>query len=286
MGFRIKTGCLAIVLLGISFGCSGESGVKSYDELSKDVEYVLELIAKRQLSPEEISRATREYHLLFDNHCDEACINAVQENKNRVLPMRTKPGQPADLLARQYYSRVLYFSPTQAGSFIQQLSNETDPVVVVDRKIKRVMTKADVLAVMNIYHFVKHGGRPVNRSFPDAQVKQEITRRQNAYTKGWRLPFRTGLAAELWTGIYQNWDHLNADQQAQVRRYFSDKDGAATMTVATYGKILGMEGQLAENWHRAFTEQHQFDRLAALQYMTLMGSVARSVSIGEAYWRW
>ena len=283
----VLPGGLFLVAIGILAAGTVDQSKLSDDEVATRVEYVLELITKRQLTASEIQQATQEFLAAYNHECDAPCQDAVQVNVARVQPMLDHPGEPRDLLARQYYSRVLYFSPEQTGGIIQKLTDEVDPIVVVDTKIKRIMTRSDVLAVMNIHRFIQQGGRPINHKFSQDTVNQEIARRQNRYGRdAWRMPFRTGLAAELWAGVYQNWDKLDGEQQLQVRHYFSDKNGAATMSIETFATVLGMNMQAATEWQHAFTREQQYDRLADLQYITLMGAVARGVSEGEAFWRW
>lgn len=278
----------ASIFLGTFAACQASNSEKSFDDLQKDLEYVLELITKRQLSDEEIERATREYYALFDNHCELRCIENTQAHNDRVEPMKTKPGTPADLLARQYYSRVLYFSPTQAGSFIQQLTNEVDPIRVADKKSNRIMTHGDILAVMNLNRFVRDGGEPVNHTFTSKEINAVIEMyRRKFVDSGFKLPFRAGLAAELWAGVYQNWKKLDDDQRQQVRNYYSDKDGSATMSASTYQVLWDhLNHEAALETKNTFTREQQYGRLEAISYMMMMGRAARSISESEAYWRW
>lgn len=278
---------LAATFLGGVVGCGANTGEKSLDDLKGDLEYCLELIAKRQLTDEEIDRAAREYYALFDNQCAARCIETTQANVDRVEPMKTRPGEPADLLARQYYSRVLYFSPTQAGSFIQQLTNEADPIRVADKKSSRIMTHGDILGVMNINRFIKQGSDPVSHTFSAREIDVEIVRYRRNFVDGvFKLPFRAGLAAELWAGLQQNWNRLDADQQQLVRLYFSDKEGTTSMSAATYQVLWDLSDAAALDWQRAFVREQQHARLEYISYIMMMGAAATISNNSEGYWRW
>ena len=201
--------------------------------------------------------------------------------------MKTKPGKPADLLARQYYSQTLFFPPTQAGSFIQQLTTEVDPRHLADRKSSRVMTHGDILGIMNLNCFIREGGDPESHSFSSQEIDAEIEPYCSALVDGdFKLPFRAGLVAELWAGVHQNWKRLDADQQQQVRTYFSDKEGMESMNSSTYQVLWDLSDEVALDWSRAFTREQQTAWLEYIQYITMMGAVARTVSESEAYWRW
>jgi len=277
----------AVMLLCAATVSNADEVEMSFDELAREVEYVLELIAKRNLSDEEIQRATSEFQASFDGRCAKPCIAAVRGNLDSVEPMKSAPGTPRDLLARQYYSRTLYFSPTQAGSFIQQLTDESDPIRLADAKSERIMTQGDVLGVLNIRHFLSSDDRPATRHFDDAAVDAVIASYRERFVDGvFKLPFRAGLAAELWAGVEQNWDALDAAQQQQLRDFLENKDGKATMELGVFRIVLGLDEESAADYKAEFTRQQQYARLEFLQYISMMGAVAVATHEGEAYWRW
>lgn len=278
---------VASILLGGIFVWVKSNSEKPFDELKEDIEYALELITKRQLSEEEIERATREYYALFDNRCGARCIAVTKANNERVKPMKTSAGEPADLLARQYYSRALYFSPTQAGSFIQQLTNEVDPIVLADPGSSQIMTRADIIGAMNIDRFVRDEGHPINHTFSLSEIDGKISHYRSTFVNcGLRLPYRAVFAAELWAGLYQNWRDLDSNQQLQVKYYFSDRHGTANMSISIYRILLGVSDDAAADWQRTFIREQRHARLEAVSHMTMMGTVAKTVGDSETYWRW
>lgn len=283
---RKMMGCAAV--LACTFATYQAEGQElAYDDMRDNVEYVLELIAKRPLSADEVERAANEYYASFDHHCGPRCIDAVNVNKRRVQPMATDPGSPRDLLARQYYSRVLYFSPAQAGSFIQSLSDEVDPIQLADAKSERIMTQGDVLGVLNITHFLRHGGEPTEQSFAATEIDELIASFRREFVEGYKsLPYRAGLAAELWAGLHQNWNRLTAEQKDAVRTYLSDARFTIRLDIPTYQAWLGMSYEEALAYEKDDHWAQLNLRAESLNQMTLFGSAAVAANVGEGYWRW
>ncbi len=278
---------LPLAFACIASACGSEPTEYSFRELEDEVEYVLELITSRELSDEEITRATREYYLLFDNDCGQSCVDAVKANRDRVEPMRTNPGGPLDILARQYYSYTLYFSPTQAGSFIQQLTNEFDPIRIVDAKSKRIMTHRDIVGVLNIKRFLSTDGPPETKKFSEAQIDAEVSMYQQRFVDGFfKLPYRTGFAAELWAGLEQNWSTFSGAEKRELRAFLADKDGKTTMAVSTFQRLLNINEVDAADWKATFTREQQYARLEYISYISMMGAAARISNESEAFWRW
>ena len=112
---RIIVGLVVVLACSLA-GLDARARELSFDALKRDLRYVLELIAKRSLSDQEVGRAASEFAAHFDGRCDKRCLEAVELNKRLVEPMVTLPGTPRDLLARQWFSRELYFSPPSRGA--------------------------------------------------------------------------------------------------------------------------------------------------------------------------
>lgn len=277
--------CLFILISATS--CQADEAEWSFDKVATQTEYVLELITDRELSKEEIRRASLEFYSLFDSRCAERCKNAILGNLEIVEPMKSSPGSARDLLARQYYSRTLFFSPTQAGSFIQQLSDEVDPICLADTKSERIMTRGEILGVLNIKRFLAAGGTPATHNFTTAEIDAEIASYRERFVDGvFKMPFRAGLAAELWAGVEQNWGALNDEQKRQLRIFLENRDGKATMDLPVFQLVLGMDEASAADYKNAFTVQQQYARLEYLSYISMMGAVAVAANQGEAFWRW
>ena len=271
---RRIAGFFAMFFCGL-FSLDAQAQQLGFDELKNELGHVLELITKRRLSDEEIERAAGEFHAHFDDDCGPACMDAVAMNKRLVEPMATQPGSPRDLLARQWLSGHLYFSPAQSGSFIQSLADEVDPIRLADAKSGRVMTHGDVLGLMNINHFLQNGGEPAERFFSTDEVEAHVDVFQKRYVEGREsLPYRAALAAELWAGVHQNWDKLDGRQKNAVVAYLSDRDFKAGLDISTYQVLLGL------NQDEAIAQQsdNQTAQLnARLEWVTL-----RSLQVTEA----
>lgn len=260
---KLFTALGSIFLSASAQSCDGQS--MTYEQLKDNLEVQLELITKRELSEEELEKAAKEYYALFDNTCDSLCVSVVKYNNEMVLPMQQKPGEPMDLLRRHYYSTRLYLSPTQAGSFIQQLTNEIDPIRVADPKSSRVLKQSDILGFLNINAFVKNGEGPQTIAFDSETIDAIVSEFQQRYVEDvTKLPHRLSLSAELWAGITQNWDKLSTKEKQQVKNYFNPSSDAPIMQQSTYKNLLSLTDDEAADWRSQDNFEYQIARLEAL----------------------
>ncbi|MGI9544673.1 MAG: hypothetical protein ACR2MX_15530 [Cyclobacteriaceae bacterium] len=260
---------MLLISLGIIFlsalGQSCNSQGMTYGELKDNLEVQLELLAKRELSNAELERAAKEYYALFDNTCDSLCEAVVKYNNDMVVPLQERPGAPMDLLRRHYYSSVLYYSPTQAGSYIQQLINEIDPIEVADEKSKRVLKQSDILGLLNINAFIENGGAPKTQTFDPKTIDRVVNSYQEYYAQGsTKLARRLSLAAELWAGIAQNWNKLSDLEKQQVRNYFDPSSEDPIMDEATYKELLALTDEEAADWRSRDRHEYNMARLEAI----------------------
>ncbi len=271
---RHIAGSLAMVACAFS-GLDAQAQELSFEQLKGELEYVLELVTKRQLSDAEVERAAGEFVSHFDGRCDRDCAYAVEQNKLLVEPMATQPGSPRDLLARQWLSQHLYFSPAQAGSFIQGLSDEVDPIRLADSKSGRVMTQGDLLGLMNLNHLLQHGGEPTERSFARDDVEEHVSVLLQRFVEGPEsLPYRATMAAELWAGVHQNWNELDTSQRDAVISYLADREFQAGLDVATYRALFDVSEAEAGTYQR--------DNQTAQDYARLEWITLRSLLVSEA----
>ena len=257
--------CLSCCMIAFCILSCEAQKEKSYKALKRDVSYVLELLADRELSAAEKEKAAKEYYSLFDNSCDSLCYEVIEFNLNQVKPMKERPGEPMDLIRRHWYTTTLYYSPTQAGSFIQQLSHEIDPVRVADNKVKRVLKHSDILAALNLKVFLEEGGSPKNKTFSQEEIDAAIQSYKKVYEQGYQsLPYRQTLAAEYWTGILQNWNKLTKEEQELLKSALKTSSDPPKLTPKLYKKWLKLSDEEAADWHGIDTHEYQLARLNKL----------------------
>ena len=239
------------------------------------LEYVLELLAMRQLSQDELDRAVEEFRGLFES--EDAHQASIKANVELVAPLANRPGEPMDLYTRHWYSSTLYFSPTQAGTFIQQLSNEADPIQVIDPKSQRVLKYSDIIALLNLNSFIREGGNPVERDFSDEEVQNLVAFYQQEFEQGFRnLPHRLTMGAELWAGLSQNGNKLSVSEQQEIVAYLTPGEINSPLTPALYQKWLALTPGEAENWHSWDEGEYLNARLDAVierEFLLLLAQV-------------
>ena len=233
-----------LALAGLSLFATQED---SSPGIRDDLEVVLELLAKRQLTEKELDAAVLEFQGLFDTI--EACRESLEANRELVGPMVERQGEPIDVYLRHFYSELLYFSPTQAGSLIQGLSDETDPIQVADKKCKRILTRQDAVGLLNIAAFLELGGTPTEQDFPDEDVQELISLYREEFEMGYRkLPYRLSMGAELWAGLVQNWKKLTAQERERVLNYLSPRAASEPLGASVYKNWLGLTAEEATEW--------------------------------------
>jgi hypothetical protein len=94
--------------------------------------------------------------------------------------LKTKRGQPEDLITRHLYIASSYFSPKHRGSLIQRLLTEPDPIRVVNPKTKRLMTQRDVVALANLGIFLHSHDSPKNQSFSPKEIEEAVVLLESA----------------------------------------------------------------------------------------------------------
>ena len=245
------------------------------DEVGDALATVIEPLAGRKLTPHEVSAVTEEFiPLLGDSECTARCTEMVHYNLARIAPVLEQPGTPLDLRTRHDYIAQLYFSPTQAGSLIQRLMAEADPITVVEPNPPRLMTRLDVIASMNLFHFARESGSPSAKAFSERDVSAAAdTLRQIYESAQYVMPLHLPLAAEYWRGLEISWPGFNEEQRVRVRTYFASRV-RRPLSADLYATLLGLSAEEAGNFYQHEVGEalngivgRQFDVVARIEEM-------------------
>lgn len=259
----------------IASAAADEADFMSRNEVGAALAKVIEPFAGRELSRSERLAIADEFTpLLGDSECTARCVEMVRYNLKRIAPVIDTPGTPLDLRTRHDLIAQLYFSPTQGGSLIQRLSAEADPVAVVENAPPRLMTRLDVIASMNLYHFAGESGPPSSRSFSDSDVAAATDTLNKIYgSSQYVMPRHLPLATEYWRGLEIAWPSFSDAQRVRVRTYFASRV-RKPLSADLYATLLGLNAEEASNFYSQEYEDalygivgRQFDVLALIEEM-------------------
>lgn len=222
----------------------------SREEVGAALADILQALARRGLTSEEIDGITDEWLVLFGGECVGACVRTLDENLQHTAPARAQQGGPQEALVRHQQISGIYFSPKQRGGLIQRLSVEADPIMVVELSPQRLMTRADVVAAMNLYHFARESGPPQAKDFPEDEIAAAADALQRLYQSDRFVMSRhLSIGAAYWSGLEQGWPRLTEQERALVRAYFADDHKYDPLTADIYTVLLGLTPDQAKEFH-------------------------------------
>lgn len=177
---------------------------------------VSEAIFRRPVTPEE----------WLQIQTDEA--NAPVEMTPETLKMmeycikvlRDEDGTAAAFHLRHAIINSLYYDKKNRHSPIRSKLLALDPVLVADRRRQRILTTADVQAIVSMRKFANSQTSP--RDIPQAtaeEIEKESDGDQDVIDKGGYLTDLGCEAAAFWTGVTQHWENLSAGEKSTVRKY-------------------------------------------------------------------
>lgn len=248
----IKWICATTIFLSACPASFGADSSLSKEQVRAELEDVLETLANRQLTAEELDAVTAEYIPLFgDTVCREECAKNVRWNAEKIARLKKNKGKPVEASIRHRYISNTYFSPTQSGSLIQRIIAEPDPILVVEPLPPRLMTRKDVIAAMNLFHFARESGPPRAKRFSETDIAAAADSLNKIYpSKLHVMPRHLPLAAVYWTGIQQEWAGFSEQERANVRAYFAEGNKIQDpLSSRLYAALLGLSQQQAKKFH-------------------------------------
>jgi hypothetical protein len=208
---------VAVVLLSLSvFTPSAYALDSSAPSVQQRVKAFTEAVLRRPLTSAEWEQ------ILAEDAADKAEYNeqtlSVMEYITKTL--RDKEGTAAAFHLRHIVETATYFEKKSQSSPIGQKFLAIDPVAVVDRQHKRILTAADVRGVIAIRTFMSSDRDPRDVETASAQdVDDESDKLQEIVDNNGMLTDLGCEAAAFWAGVTQNWDSLSAADKKTVRAY-------------------------------------------------------------------
>ena len=201
----------------------------------------------RELTREELRTLTDEYirYHATDGKSREAIREASVEFGARKKPLLRDPSGPAAYTMRHWVIELNYFDPKVQDMLHLRLMTQPDPVRVVDRRSRRLMTEQDVIALANIRRFARSKGPPRHRRLSRQQI-EELVAALDATVGGnsGRMPRFFGEAAAFWAGVQKAWPELDAEQR-QLARAYADRTWRIQIPPRMYGILWGLDPRAA-----------------------------------------
>lgn len=197
----------------------------------------------RDLGREELRRLTDEFVALHS--AAGKSTQAIREHARRfgarTEALRRDPEGPAAFTMRHFVIALNYFDPPLQNTLHLRLLTAPDPVRVVDRRSRRLMTERDVIALANLRRFATSDGPPRHRDLSRPQI-EELVAALTAAVGGdtGNMPMFFGEAAAFWAGVRGAWDELDA-QQRQLARAYAGRMWRIQIPPRMYGLLWGLE---------------------------------------------
>lgn len=201
----------------------------------------------RELRPAELRTLTDEYIEIHGamGKSRDAIRETARWLGGQAKVLRKDPDGPAAYTLRHIAVELNYFDPALQGKLHLRLLTTPDPVRVVDRRSRRLMTERDVIALANIRHFSRSEGPPRHRD-PSRRQIEELVAGLNAAVGGdsGAMPRFFGETAAFWAGVKKAWPELDAEQRTLARAY-AGKMWRIQIPPRMYGLLWGLEPRAA-----------------------------------------
>lgn len=283
----VLAACLVLTSSGLlgSPAAAEEGQFMSREEVGAAIADVLEALARRKLTPEEIKATTEEYIPLFgDTECTAKCVEVIEYNARSITPAREQSGGPEEALVRHDFIAAIYFSPEQNGSLIQRISAEADPVMVVEPSPPQLMTRADVVASMNLYIFSQESGPPQARRFDEADIAAAADEMNRLYQSPAHIMSRhLPLAATYWAGLERGWSGFTEEERTLVRAYFANDRPQDALPSNLYTTLLGLAPGRALDFSMQIFQDSMRDIAVQGAILRTQMAIWRSYTFGRGY---
>jgi hypothetical protein len=233
--------CTLVLWLPLSAQAASDAVV------ARRIQAFYEVYTGRKVTRAEVDRMTEEL-IAFQasNGKTGAAIRAGSEGFfTNMLILREDPEGAAAIHRRHFLIEVTYFDSRLRDMLEVQLLQEPDPVRVVDRRSKRLMTERDVVALANIRNFATSQSAPQHKAMNRQQIDRLVAVLNETASNG-SMPRFFSDAAAFWAGVRQQWPYFS-EQQKQLTRAYSRDTWRVSMPTDMYGSLWGLDaqGQLA-----------------------------------------
>lgn len=165
---------------------------------------------------------------LWDQLLADEAKHPVEYNEETIARLdrlikilREQNGSPTAFHLRHIIATSLAYHPRpeeMPAAFLYLVAY--DPRAVFDNRNKRIMTLADIRAVMSIRQFIASQKDPRDIMLASEEFAEDVAMElQRTIKRGGSLTDLSVDAAAFWAGITQNWGNLSASEQKTVRDY-------------------------------------------------------------------
>lgn len=238
-----------IVLLVVAALPAGCSDALADTIVARHMEDFFESYLGRELTTAEIKAVTEEF--VGISRREGKSLEAIQarargfDRHTRVL--RADRNGPAARNARDMVIQANFFRPIMQGTIEMRLFLEPDPVRVVDTRSQRVMTEADVIALVNLYRFALSRGKPVHQDLSRNEIERAVADLKRAVGgNSGRMPRLYTESSTFWSGVRQEWDRLSASEQSLIRDY-AIKTWRIKLPRNLFSRVWGLDSAAALN---------------------------------------
>jgi hypothetical protein len=285
--FRYYRYFLVALLMSI-FCISSTSG---FAEKIKDPAFqphakaLLEAFLRRSLTAAEWEQAQNDGSTEFEGDLNKV----IDAAKTVTQILHEKDGKPAALHIRHRIAMGIVFDPKTINAPTTKLLLLLDPVAAIDIRQKKLMTLADVRALIAIHKFLTTNANP--RDIELGTVEEAVklsTALRTSLQKGGSLPELHTEAAALWTGLVQEWSNLSERDQGLVREYakLSLTKGNAMLPDALYVQLVGWTSADVVNHQNALkmakiNQEFQNNVMAQSKILEMQTLVHETLMIGK-----
>jgi hypothetical protein len=150
-----------------------------------------------------------------------------------------KAGGPAAQTQRDWMLAENYFRTSLQGTIETRLMSEGDPVRIIDRRSRRVMTEGDVVALANIRDFARSSGEPRHRDLSRGDIEVAVKKLDALVGGDGKMPQFFHEAAAFWAGVRKEWSKLDAEQRDLARAY-ANKTWRIRLPPEMYERLWGL----------------------------------------------
>jgi hypothetical protein len=162
-----------------------------------------------------------------------------------LILLREEAGHAAALSTRHEILERNYFRADIQGTLELILMTEPDPVRIADARSGRLMTDRDVVALANLYQFMRSTGDPQHRELSRARMNElSAALKRSVTANGGAIPQFFGEAAAFWAGVRQQWPYFSSEQRNLARSYAANT-WRTSMPVEMYVGLWGLDRQAA-----------------------------------------
>jgi hypothetical protein len=140
--------------------------------------------------------------------------------KEMTQIMRQQAGSPRDLHLRHNFLQSYLLGGGPEKSAMGKLLLAVDPVMVVDKRAGRLMTRTDIVGFLKLFYFAETEMVPGEiGQFEDREVQGAVSTMRENIKKDGRMPEMLSEAGAFWAGIEQSWPTLDEGKRKALRKF-------------------------------------------------------------------